>query len=138
MIRAPQEPVNAALQAFYDVLLSVLRLPQVRDGAWHLLECSPAWDGNWTSACFVAFTWDGPAGERLLVTVNYAPNQSQCYVSLPFQDLANTNICLKDLMGSDEYFRAGNDLLSRGLYLDLPPWGYHVFTVKPEKKKATP
>ena len=30
-----------------------------------------------------------PCGERLLVAVNYAPNQSQCYVRLPFADLGN-------------------------------------------------
>jgi hypothetical protein len=23
--------------------------------------------------------------------------------------------------------RDGDDLISRGLYLDMPPWGYHVF-----------
>ena len=32
-------------------------------------------------------------------------------------------------MGSARYDRDGNDLVSRGLYLDLPPWGYHVFEV---------
>ena len=33
-------------------------------------------------------------------------------------------------MGPASYDRAGNDVASRGLYLDLPPWGYHVFDVK--------
>ena len=46
-----------------------------------------AWDGNWTNDCFVAFAWQGHDGERLLVAVNYAPNQSQCHVRLPFADL---------------------------------------------------
>jgi hypothetical protein len=31
------------------------------------------------------------------------------------------------LMGPATYDRDGGDLASRGLYLDLPPWGYHVF-----------
>jgi hypothetical protein len=30
-------------------------------------------------------------------------------------------------MGSECYDRAGNDIAAQGLYLDLPPWGYHVF-----------
>jgi len=34
-----------------------------------------------------------------------------------------------NLEGLVEYERDGNDLASRGLYLDLPPWGYHVFTL---------
>ena len=47
------------LQQFYDRLLAVLRQPVVRDGEWQLLECAPAWDGNWTYDCFVAFAWQG-------------------------------------------------------------------------------
>jgi len=36
---------------------------------------------------------------------------------------------LKDLMGPASYDRDGTDLVSRGLYLDLPPWSFHVFEV---------
>ncbi|MGH8710020.1 MAG: hypothetical protein ACREVA_01685 [Burkholderiales bacterium] len=35
----------------------------------------------------------------------------------------------KDLMGDASYERGGDDLLPRGLYLDMPPWGYHAFEV---------
>src|SRR5206468_10802684 len=67
--------VNPMLEQFYARLLTVLRRPEVRDGRWQLLDCRPAWDGNWTSDCFVAFAWQGSHGERLVVTVNYSPNQ---------------------------------------------------------------
>jgi hypothetical protein len=30
-------------------------------------------------------------------------------------------------MGTAIYDRADTDLAARGLYLDVPPWGYHVF-----------
>ena len=83
----------------------------------------PAWDGNWTSDCFIALSWQGPDGERLLVAVNYAPNQSQCYVRLPFPELGGRTVRLKDLMGPARYDRDGSDLVSRGLYLDLPAVG---------------
>ena len=49
-------------EQFYDRLLAVLRQPAVRDGQWQLLPCEPAWEGNWTSDCFVVFAWQGPAG----------------------------------------------------------------------------
>ena len=104
----------------------MLRQPVVRDGQWQLLECVPAWDGNWTWDCFVAFAWQGPGGERLLVAVNYAPNQSQCYVRLPFPDLAGHSWRLQDQMGSASYDRDGNDLQSRGLFLDMSPWQFAV------------
>jgi hypothetical protein len=32
-------------------------------------------------------------------------------------------------MGPASYERDGTDLVSRGLYLDMPPWGFHVFEV---------
>jgi hypothetical protein len=140
--RAPVEPADEALQEFYEALLAVLRQPQVRDGQWRLVECAPAWDGNGTWDCFLAYAWESDGGDRLLVTVNYAPNQSQCYIRMPFPDLAGRTVRLKDLMGPAEYDRDGDALLSGGLYLDLPPWGYHVFTLSsplntPEKKATT-
>ena len=107
----------------------MLRQPVVRDGQWQLLECGPAWEGNWTWDCFLAFAWQGPDGERLLVAVNYAPNQSQCYVRLPFTDLAGNQWRLQDQMEVAVYDRDGNDLQCRGLYLDVPPWQTSVFAL---------
>ena len=129
LARGPVEPIDQKLKQFYDRLLAVLRRPAVRDGHWQLLECAPAWDGNWTWDCFVGFAWQGPGGERLLVAVNYAPNQSQCYVRLPFTDLANDQWRLEDLIGDANYEREGNDLRARGLYLDESPWKARVFSL---------
>ena len=108
-----------SLQQFYDRLLAVLRKPAVRDGHWQLLECVPAWDGNWTWDCFVAFFWQGADGEWLLVVVNYAANQSQCYVRLPILNLRDHQWRLEDLLSDVRYDREGNELESRGLYLDI-------------------
>ena len=83
LVRAPVEPVEGTLQQFYDRLLAALRQPVVRDGQWRLLDCAPAWDGNWTSECFIAWSWHAQGGQRRLMAVNYAGNQSQCYVRLP-------------------------------------------------------
>jgi hypothetical protein len=129
LVRGPEEPIDQRLAQFYDRLLTVLRKPVVRDGRWGLLECLSAWEGNWTWDCFVAFVWQGPDGERLLVTVNYAANRSQCYVRLPFADIRNSQWRLEDLLGDAIYEREGNDLQARGLYLDEPPWQASIFTL---------
>jgi hypothetical protein len=68
------------------------------------------------------------------VAVNYAGNQSQCYVRLPPTGAAV--VSFKDVMGSPAFDRAGRDLDERGLYLDLPPWGYHVFEVKAAHRQS--
>ena len=130
LVRGPEEPLDQRLQQFYERLLGVLRQPAVRDGDWQLLDCTPAWDGNWSSDGFLVFAWQGAGGDRLLVTVNYAPNQGQCYVRLPFSDLANRRWRLQDVIGDATYDREGSDLQGRGLYLDEPAWKYHVFTMK--------
>lgn len=127
LVRAPKQPIDETLHQFYERLLAVLRRRTVRDGQWRLLDCVPAWDGNGTWDAFLAFAWEGPGENRFLVTVNYAATQSQCYVPLPFPDLAGRTVRLKDLMSEACYERDGDDLLSRGLYLDVPGWGYHVF-----------
>jgi hypothetical protein len=130
LVRAPQEPPDQGLQQFYDRLLAVLDSPTVRDGEWRLLDCLPAWDGNWTNDGFVAFAWESADARRLLVAVNYAGNQGQCRVRLPFGDLASRQIRLDDPMSGKHFERSGDDLVSTGLYVDLPPWGYHVFDVQ--------
>jgi len=132
LCRGPEEPVDEKLEQFYNRLLAVVREPVLRIGQWRLLECSPAWEGNWTCDCFLAFAWHGPGGERLLAVVNYAPNQSQCYVRLPFTDLGGKQWRLRDLLGEACYDRGGDDLQDRGLYLDMPAWGRQVFQVSSE------
>ena len=112
----------------------MLRHAVVRDGQWQLLECVAAWDGNWTWDYFVAFAWKGPGGKHLLVAVNYAPNQSQCYVRLPFTDLGKGQWRLEDMIGDATYDRDGNDLQARGLYLDEPSWKAHIFSLTKNTK----
>jgi hypothetical protein len=121
--------MNEDLRQFYERLLSVLRQPAVRGGRWQLLEGVAAWDGNWTSDAFLLFMWQGRGGERLMVAVNYSGHQSQCYVRVPPADPAGRQLHFRDLMSPARYDRDGHDVASRGLYLDLPPWAYHVFEI---------
>jgi hypothetical protein len=127
LVRAPHEPVDAAIRQFYDRLLALLRDPSFRDGDWQLLDCTPAWDGNWTGDCFIAALWTTTGGGRRLVVVNYAPNQSQCYLRVPIPEWSAHAVRLTDLMSSAVYDRDPHELTSKGLYLDVPAWGYQVF-----------
>lgn len=127
--RGPREPIDSDRKRFYERLLAVLRKPVLRNGEWQLLECVPAWEGNWTWDCFVAYAWQGSDGERLLVAVNYAPHQSQCHVRLPLEDLAGGQWQLRDEMSSVTYDRHGNDLQSQGLFLDMSSWQAAVYSL---------
>jgi hypothetical protein len=123
------EPVDQACASFYQRLLSCVRRTEVREGQWRLLEARPAWDGNPTGDQFIAFSWEAP-GRRLLVAVNYGAAPGQCYLRLPWGDLDGRRVDLQDIMTPGlGYEREGADLTRRGLYLDMPAWGYHVFEV---------
>lgn len=129
LCRWPDEPVDEELRGFYDRLLAVGRLPLLHDAAWLRLEPLAAWQGNPSWNAFIACAWRGGEG-RLVAAVNYAATDSQCYLRLPFPELAKKRVRLRDLMSEAVYERDGAALLSSGLYLDLPAWGYHCFLVE--------
>ena len=128
LVRGPDEPVDEAVRAYYDRLLAVLRLPVVRQGQWRLLECAPAWDGNWTSDCFVAFGWELDEA-RLIVVVNFADHPSQCHVRLPLAGLAEAAWRCEDRLGDRSYDWRGEDLVARGLFVDCHPWQACAFSM---------
>jgi hypothetical protein len=131
LCRAPEEPVNQRLKEFYERLLRSLHEKIFRDGKWQLLDCVPAWEGNGSSNDFIACSWQ-ENGTRALVAVNYSDHPSQCYLRLPFHDLGRRRWRLRDLMSDARYDREGDELQSRGLYLDVGPWRAHVFELETE------
>ena len=130
------EKPDAALGAFYERLLAALRRPEAHDGVWRLSACRAAWGGNPTWDNFVVFSWQGARksgkeGGDLLVAVNYGPTEGQCYAEVGLSGLGDGVLVLSDLTGEARYERDGRTLGREGLYLDLPPWGYNVFDVRP-------
>jgi hypothetical protein len=126
--RRRAEPADPDLASFYGRLLDALRRPEVRAGRWRLAPCRPAWEGNPTWANFIAFGWDGGTGPPLLGAANYGPTRGQCYAAFP-ADVRGKGVVLRDLLGEARYERPGDDLAARGLYLDVPAWGCHLFEV---------
>lgn len=131
LVRSPNEPVDPTLQAFYEKLMAVLRMPVMREGNWELLECKPGWDGNETHHSFLVYFWQRKHAESLIVAVNYAPHRSQCHVRLPYAYLTDKDWELQDQLSANHYRWNGNDLTSRGLFLDHAAWQPSVFWLQP-------
>jgi hypothetical protein len=116
------------MQNFYRRLLLMLQAPEFHGGQWQLLDCLPAWEGNWTSDCFISFGWRGPGSSIVVVAVNFAPNQSQCYVLMPDGAPSGNTSNPTDLMPLPVERRdSGSASSGRYLRMDLPAWGYKVF-----------
>ena len=127
--RGPSEPINPQIRTFYAKLLEVLKASTFREGTWSQLQPQPAWAGNWTCDDFVAYAWiDGAS--RYAVVVNYAGNQGQCRLVLPWPDLRGKKVRLTDVMGTEVYDRDGSELVDHGLYIDHAPWHLNVFVLQ--------
>jgi hypothetical protein len=128
--RRPAERPDPELKTFYHNLLDALRHPAFHDGHWQLLEPQKAWPGNPSHQSFLAARWT--QDENLwLSAVNLAAHPSQCFVPLDVPQLAGRSWQLTDLLSDARYRRDGDDLLRRGLYLDLPGHAAHLFQIRP-------
>jgi len=129
--RRPVEAPQPEIQAFYQHLLDVLKSSAVGRGNGEILRPRPAWPDNPTAQNFVIVQWQLQPDCFDLVAVNLAPHRSQCFVPLTIDNLAGRNWLMKDLLGAEEYQRRGDDLRTRGLYLDSPEHGAHLFHFAP-------
>ncbi len=125
--RRPAEPVDAEARAFYRALLAEVTDLLYHDGDWQQLEAT-GWPDN--PSCGQLVTWCWRLGsERRLVVVNLGDRPAQARIRLPWADLGGQWWLLADAFTGERYRRGGDELLDPGLYVDLPPWGYHLLRV---------
>jgi hypothetical protein len=123
--RRRSEPSDLLMQAHYERLLHALSDPLFHEGAWDLLDPKPVGSSD-SHRGFIAHHWSSRDARRLVI-VNWSANQAQCFLPLDVPALAGTSWELRDLLGAAGYHHRGDDLLSPGLYLDMPPYSYHLF-----------
>lgn len=124
--RRPVEPVDPGLPGFYQTLLKAASLKGMRNGTWQLCERT-GWPDNASYQNLVAWCWCS-AGEHHLVVVNLSDSGAQGQVRLPWDELAGTSWQMTDLFTGQMYERSGKEMCNPGMYVDLPPWGFHVLT----------
>ena len=123
LCRAPTEPDDPAVVAWYATLLRLLDDPIVHEGDWRLVGCTPA--GQDTADAVLAWTWT--LGERWwLVVVNLGPRSAACRIDLP--DAAGGEVLeLTDRL-TGELHTWSVDERRTGLPVMLPGWGAQVLT----------
>jgi hypothetical protein len=132
------EPINDSTMRFYHALIASLSKPVFHDGQWRLLEPRAAAEQNSSYRCFIAYRWKLD-DERRVIAVNLSADPAQCFLPLGFEDLEGQNWLLSDLLNTNSpshFIRDGEKLQKKGLYLDLPAHGYHLFDIKPYLEKV--
>ena len=125
LARCPNEPVDEGIHKFYMKLIETIDQPVFRDGEWRLCERN-GWPDNASFHNLVAWTWVKD-NERYLIAVNLSSSPVQARVQIPWAEASDTRWHLVDVFSNAIYERNGVEMLSPGLYVELGPWGYHLF-----------
>ena len=135
--RRPAEAADPDISSFYDRLLHAVGGDAFRRGTPIRLEPRATWEGDPSNLGFVAWLWVGPRRSLRLAVVNLGSATGRCFLPLGIPDFAGRTIVFEDLLSDARYQRDGQDLLDRGLFLELPPDGYHVFRVRGHRAGGT-
>jgi hypothetical protein len=130
LARRPPEPIDHDLQSFYQRLLKAVSNRALREGEWALCERS-GWPDNPSYLHLIAWCWRG-AGERFLMVVNLSDWGAQARVRVPWEELKGRSWRLIDLFTGAVYGRNGEEMCQPGLFVELPPWGFHFFKLGAE------
>ncbi len=128
--RQPYEPPNADLKAFHLKVLAETRHPIYQHGEWRLLPVTKAKD-NHTHENLIAYGWRHEGDHRLIV-INLSDHQSQGHINLAaWPEIAPANWHLNDVLNGGRFLRKGELIENVGLYIDLWPYGVHIFHFEP-------
>jgi Alpha amylase, catalytic domain len=126
--RRPAEPADGDRVAFYGRLLKESKRDVFRNGEWRLCERS-GWPDNQSCLNILAWCWV-KADERYLIVINFRQGTVQGRVHVPWDELSGKTWRLEDVLSSESYDRSGSEIRDAGLYVELKPWGCHVFRMR--------
>ena len=129
--RRPEIAPDKTVVEIYENLLAVLPKTALGYGAANILQPRRAHPDNASSENFILILWQSCPAEFDLIVINLAPHRSACSVSLSLADLATHDWQMRDLLGSENYERAGVDLAAHGLFLDVPAHAAQIFHFTP-------
>ncbi len=121
--RRPPEHVDQDLHDFYVKLLAAANQPLFHDGAWNLCERS-GWPDNASFLNLVAWSWQ-KNDDRRVIAVNLSDSPLQALIRIPWTVCRTWDLI--DVFSNVTYQRDGNEMASRGLYVELAPWAFNLF-----------
>ncbi len=109
-------------------LVQLVGRSELRAGAWRLCDSS-GWPDNLSHRHLLAWCWRSHA-DGYLIVVNYSESPAQGRIQLDWDDLHGALCRLHDHFSGAVHERDGAEMLHPGLYVNLPPWGFHFFELR--------
>jgi alpha amylase-like protein len=126
--RWPDEPVDRSVQELYDRVLAFTARNVLHDGAWRILDVSPATDHTWQN--IVAYRWRAGAALAVVV-VNLSATSSEAHVSVSGELTDADAFDFEDELTGHSYRWTHESLDARGLWVRLDGGRGHLFLVHP-------
>jgi hypothetical protein len=130
--REPVEAPDTDLRDFYCRILRATDDEAFRLGHAIRLEPTAAWIGSDSHAGILARLWVGQHRQLRLAVANLTGEPVQGFIPLALPEFAGKIVHLEDQLAEIVYDRPGDDLLVRGLFVDLPSYGHHLFKLTRE------
>lgn len=125
--RAPEEPIQKEILDFYSRLIDLRRGMGETLEQWDLCPVA-GWPDNQSCRNVIAWRW-GKKDQEYLAVVNFSDQTSQALVRLEAEEMSSGKVRFQDLIGGETYVRTVSSIREHGLYVDLGPWGAHLFRV---------
>jgi hypothetical protein len=125
--RGADEPAHPMLERFYRRLLSEVSQSIYHDGTWRMIEPRQIHPADFTHHNLIVYAWSQAENFRLIV-INLSGEWSRATIHLDeWQALAGRHWLLFDALSDSFGPYSGDALLERGLQLEAPPFGAHIF-----------
>lgn len=125
--RGVKERTRPMLERFYRRLLREVSRPHYHDGQWRMIEPEPIHPADYTHNNLLVYAWTS-AGDARLVVVNLSGEWARANIRLDeWLPRENGKWLLYDILSESYTKHSGDALLERGLQLETPPYGAHIF-----------
>jgi hypothetical protein len=121
----PAEKADSTISDLYGRLLDITKGEVFHEGTWRMLSVERAWESNESHHNVLAWQWD--LGDRRdIIAVNYSAERSQAWLKPAVPPELRGQIVMEDAFSGVTYVREIEELVSKGLYVDLGPYRAHA------------
>jgi len=125
--RGAKERAHPMLERFYRRLLHEVSRSLYREGQWRMVEPEPIHPADFTHKNLLVQSWKDADDARLIV-VNLSGEWSRAAIHFDeLPPLENGKWLLYDILNESYTKHSGEALFKRGLPLETPPYGAHIF-----------